>query len=362
MQRARVTPSTAYLFMMAMLLFGLPLLTVYYGVNSTFYFLALIPYFIVAIVVTVVLLLLSRGNYAIPSSVPPHNNRAAAATFIARFNAIPPYAILGLASITVVSFAAMRVLVASAYPYPPPPLAGTIGGIYVALLTITTVIGFSRVVYHFFPALRGILQARKYALMSIILSVTFALVYLLEVNQIVITGYGAADYIPSPSNAYPFAYVFTAGIQQPFINLVYMPYILIQLNSLINLLIVPYEMVFATILSLLVASNVVMAHHLISNSGLKCSTKGATLSTAGSLVGMCATCPTCLVPAFITVLFGGIAAAEAVFSNIYGVVLPPVISVAALLISLVYMSRTIKRRTPILMPGSAIERKSEVLR
>ncbi len=345
MLRAKVTPSTAYLFMMVTLLFGLPLLTVYYGVNSTFYFLAIIPYFIVTAAVTVLLLLLSRGSYTIASSVPPNNNRAAA--FIARFNSIPSYIILGLASITVISFAAMRVLVASAYPYPPPSLAGTIGGTYILLLTITSVIGFSRAIYRFFPVLKRILEARKYALMSIILSASFALVYLLEVNQIVITGYGAADYIPSPGNTYPFAYVFTVGVQQPFINLVYLPYVLIQLNSLINLLVIPYEMVFATVLSLLVASNVVMAHYLISNSGLKCSTKGTTLSTAGSLVGMCATCPTCLVPAFITVLFGGIAAAEAVFSNIYGVVLPPVISLAALLISLVYMSRTVRKRTAI---------------
>ncbi len=347
MQRVRVTPSTAYLFMMVTLLFGLPLLTVYYGVNSAFYFLAIIPYFIVTAAVTVVLLLLSRGNYTVGSSVPPNANRATAAVFIARFNSIPSYFILGLASVTVISFAAERVLIASAYPYPPPSLAGNIGGTYIVLLTITSIIGFSRVVYHFFPVLKRILEARKYALMSIILSVSFALVYLLEVNQIVITGYGASGYIPSPGTTYPFAYVFTVGVQQPFINLVYLPYVLIQLNPLINLLVIPYEMVFATVLSLLVASNVVMAHYLISNSGLKCSTKGTTLSTAGSLVGMCATCPTCLVPAFVTVLFGGIAAAEAVFSNIYGVILPPVISVAALLISLVYMSRTIRRRTAI---------------
>ncbi|MHB8567122.1 MAG: hypothetical protein ACYC7D_11390 [Nitrososphaerales archaeon] len=341
--------STAYLFLMLALLFGFPLLTVYYNVSSTFYFAVIFPYLLTTGIVTLLLLYLS--NKKVSNSLLSLNGKGMApstSTFIAKFNSLPIYAIMVLASLTLVSFLAERILVGQAYPYPPSSNAGAIGAVYIVLLVITSVLGFARVLYLGFPILRGILQDRKYAIMVVILSAAFSIVYLTEVNQIVITGFSSGSYVPTPSNSYPFAYVFTVGVQQPFINLVYLPYVLIQLNPIVNLMIVPYEMVFAVILSLLVVSSIVMTHYLVSkNFGASCSTKGGTMSTVGSLIGMCATCPTCLVPAFITVIFGGIAAAGAAFSNIYGIVIPPIVSVALLLVSMFYISSIIKKRTNV---------------
>lgn len=341
--------STAYLFLMLALLFGFPLLTVYYNVSSTFYFAVIFPYLLLTGIVTLLLLYLSNKKVSNSLlSINGNNVAPSTCTFIAKFNSLPMYAIMALASLTLISFLAERILVGQAYPYPPSSNAGAIGAVYILLLVITSVLGFARVLYRGFPILRRVLQDRKYTFLVVILSGAFSIVYLIEVNQIVLTGFSNPSYIPTPSNSYPFAYVFTVGVQQPFINLVYLPYVLVQLNPIVNLLIIPYEMVFAVILSLLVASSIVMTHYLVSNNfGASCSTKGGTLSTAGSLIGMCATCPTCLVPAFITVVFGGIATAEAAFSNIYGVVIPPIVSVALLLVSLFYISRTIKKRTNI---------------
>jgi hypothetical protein len=80
-------------------------------------------------------------------------------------------------------------------------------------------------------------------------------------------------------------------------------------------------------------------------SGFKCCTRGTAMSTGGSILGLTATCPTCLVPTFVSVIFGGITVGEAAYSNIYGAVLPPILSVATLLASLAYLSKSVKTRT-----------------
>lgn len=263
-------------------------------------------------------------------------------------------------SLAIITFGAFRILVNSYYPFPPPQtgnlLAGgskatdVLGASYILLLIVASVLGVSKMYYASFPVLAKILSERKYALMATIMSISFAAVYLLLVNQILVEGLNTPNGIgevPSPGNVYPFVHVFSVGIQQPFLNIVYIPYIIVQFSQSFNLLIVPFELIFTVVLSLLVASNVVMSHYLISNSGLACSTKGAVLSTGGSILGLTATCPTCLVPTFISVIFGGVVAAEAAYSNIYGVVFPPALSVATLLLSMFYLSRTVRKRTGI---------------
>lgn len=149
--------------------------------------------------------------------------------------------------------------------------------------------------------------------------------------------------------AYPNALAMTpAAVNQPLLDLVYLPTLLVQPSPQINLILIPFEMVFVTLLSLLVASNVTMAYYLISSkSALSCSTKGTVLSTSGSFLGLTATCPTCLAPTIVSVIFGSVSTAATIFSNFNGVVVPPVLSVGILLVSTAYLSRAIKKRAGI---------------
>ena len=352
--------SSAYLFLMVSLLIGLPLLTAHYIVDPGFYTAALIPYLAISAIITVYIIRSSQGTGRKIVPVAYEMNSPPRTTFISKFNSLSTYFEMGVVSLMVAAFGAMRFVINSYYPSPPPQTgnlfaemphaADFLSAAYLLLLLAACILVFSKIVYSSFPVLGKILSGRKYALMAVVMSVSFAFVYLLLVNQILIQGINTTSGIgevPSPGNVYPFAHVFTVGIQQPFLNLVYIPYAIVQLSPQFNLLFVPFEIVFTVILALLVASNVVMAHYLISNSGLACSTKGAVLSTGGSILGLTATCPTCLVPTFVSVIFGGVVAAEAVYSNIYGVVLPPVLSVGTLILSLVYLSRMIKKRTGI---------------
>lgn len=345
---------------MASLLIGLPLLTAHYIVDPGFYTAALIPYLATSAIITMYIIRRSQGidRKIVPQAAHGMTAVHNGSNFILKMNSISGYFALGVVSMMVAMFGAMRFVIDSYYPSPPPQTGNLFAGqpqtadllstAYIVLLIIACILGFSKIVYSSFPVLGKILSERKYALMATVMSVSFAFVYLLLVNQILIQGVNTTSVIgevPSPGNVYPFAHVFPVGIEQPFLNLVYIPYVLVQFSPQLNLLIVPFEIVFTVILSLLVASNVVMAHYLISNSGLACSTKGAILSTGGSILGLTATCPTCLVPTFVSVIFGGVVAAEAIYSNIYGVVLPPALSVATLVVSLVYLSRMIKTRT-----------------
>lgn len=323
---------------MGTLLFGLPLLTAYYNVDSGFYLRVLAPYLVASVVLTFVVLVrpIQRN--------PPTVSEPRPSNMIGRFNSIPATAILVLFSAAVAAFGVMRYEVNEYYPYPAPAFASLFGSVYIIVLIATSILGFSRILYVSFPTLAKVLRHRKYALMAGLVSVSFALVYLLLVNQILVAGFNVLENLPPPSNSYPFAYTFTAGIEQPFLNMVYLPYAIVQLSPEVNLLIIPFEMVFATLLGMLVASNLCMAHYLISRSGLRCSTAGTTMSAFGSILGLTATCPTCLVPTFLSVIFGGVTAAETVYSNVYGAVIPPVLSVATLALSLVYLSRTIRKR------------------
>jgi hypothetical protein len=330
--------SGAYLFLMVALLIGLPLLSGYYAVNPQFYSYALIPYLVISAMITIYIIRRSLGNPF------PNGSSSPKSTFFAKFNSIPYYVLMALFTLLVVLFGAMRYLIFTNYPNPPPSNpTDLIGALYLVYLVAVSVLGFSRLIYSQFPILAKILAERKYALIAVGMFIGFGFVYLLLVNQILIQGLNTVDATVGANSSYPIAQIFTVGIQQPFLNLIYIPYVTSQLYSSVSLLIVPFEMVFTVLLSILVATNVVMAHYLISHSGLACSTKGAVLSTGGSIIGLTATCPTCLAPTLISVIFGGVVAAEAVYSNMYGVILPPVISLITLFVSVIYLSRRIKK-------------------
>jgi len=347
-----ISASSAYLFLMVALLLGLPLLTAYYNISPSFYLSALIPYLVITISIATLLILVSlrksRASFSsgLGQSETSHDTRGEniAAVFITKMNRASIFILASLLVLTVGLFLMTASIVSSAYPEVVPlSILDPLGAAYIVSLIFASVILSSRIIYKAFPVLRDILEEGKYAVLAFAFTISFSIVYLLLVNQIIISGYNVDATAPSFSG-YPSWFAMLPPAHNFFIYLVYLPVILVQISPAINLILVPFDVVFAALLSLLVASNVVMAHYLISNSGLKCSTKGATLSTGGSILGLTATCPTCLVPSFVSVIFGGVTATVVSFSNVYGVVLPPIISVATLCASLLYLSRAIRRR------------------
>jgi|GEM_PF-1030527 hypothetical protein len=358
---SNMSMSTAYLFLMITLLFGLPLLTAYYGVNPSFFFAALIPYLAFSAIGTMFIIRQSRRNNSFPREAEASERALKALyldssrnnskpNFIANLNSkITTFWILALATSTVIVYSLMRLLIWASSPYPAPSEINYLGWFYIVLLAITSVLGFSRLLYTAFPVLRSVLRNRRYAFLAGLFSLSFAIVYSLVVNGILIVGVNTTATAPPPSNSYPYVYPpMTPATPDPIVNLVYLPTIVIQLSYQLNFIMIPFEVVFTALLSLLVGSNIAMAHYLISSNGLKCSTKGAALSTSGSIIGLTATCPTCLVPAFVSALFGavgigGAGAIQNMYSNIYGVALPPLLSVATLFLSLVYLSRAVMK-------------------
>jgi hypothetical protein len=348
MERLAPSNSSTYIFLMVALLFGLPLLTAYYNLDPSLYFEALIPYLVVSISIALVLLIAARNRNTLGGfSTPPSISRPS--NFIAKFNSsLPWYVVLGLVTAAVAMFVSLRFLVLSTYPFPPPQALTLVGEAYIVLLLVTSILVFSRILYRGFPVLRQILRERKYALMSTAFSFCFAIVYFVLVNQILIGGFNAQLSAPGnldPSGGvYPYAFAMSPGVHTPLVDLVYLPVVLVSLSPQFGLILIPFEMVFGVLLSLLVASNIVMAHYLITRSGLRCSTRGTLMSTGGSILGLTATCPTCLASTMVSVLFGGLAATELLYSNFYGIVLPPVISVVTLILSILFLNRTIKRK------------------
>ncbi len=323
---------------MVALLFGLPLLTAYYGANPECFFSAILPYLAVTVSISVYLIARSGFN---PGSL----SLGERSTFIAKFNSFPLFIILIPIIWTMALFIALSYVFFSTFPVPPPSsVMAPLGEAYIVLIIVASVLGFSRIIYRAFSVLHRIFEEKKYVLMVSIFSASFAVVYLLLVNQIIIAGFNVQQTAPAQvfGNGYPSMLAMTPATEQFVLDLVYLPIIIVQLSPQVNLILIPFEMVFVTVLSLLVGSNIAMAHYLITNSGLRCSTKGTALSTSGSILGLTATCPTCLAPTFVSVLFGGITSVTTVYSNYYGVVLPPVLSLGALLLSVVYLSRKIR--------------------
>lgn len=339
----------SYAFFVAALMFGLPLLISYYAVSQggAFAVSATSAYLVVSLGVGLGLLL-KRGRQVDLDSM-----EAGSALQPTRPSpGIWPVLALAFATLAVAAFAAMRFLVAAAYPYPSPQ-ANLAGGVYVLALAVAAVVGIPYAVVWAFPFLREPFSDRKLKLTAYLLGALYFVTYEILVNEIVITGYNTppGNFVTSPTGLFPWAYVFTGGPApwNAVETAVYSPYVLLQLNQLVNFIFQPFELALAVAMSVLVASTVVATYNLVRRNerlGGVCSAS-ATLSGVGAFLGYTATCPSCLAPTLVSVVFGGLATVQAVYSNLWGAVVPPVVSVVALLISLHVVGRGYARSTKV---------------
>ena len=337
----------SYAFFVAALMFGLPLLISYYAVSQggAFAVSATSAYLVASLGVGVVLLL-KRGR-------PVELDSVAGAGGAPRPTPSPtgPVLALALATVAVAAFGAMRLLVAAAYPYPSQS-ADLAGGVYVLALAGAAVVGIPYVVGWAFPFLREPFADRRLKLTAYLVGALYFVTYEILVNEIVVTGYNTppGNFVTSPSGLYPWAYVFTGGPApgNAIETAIYSPYVLVQLNAFVNFIFQPFELALAVVMSVLVASAVVATYNLVRRNeklGGACSTS-ATLSGIGAFLGYTATCPSCLAPTLVSVVFGGLATVQAVYSNLWGAVVPPIVSVIALVISLYVVGRGYGRRLP----------------
>ena len=339
--------SRAYTFWIGSLMFGLPLLSSLYLVEYSTYSLVkyLLPYILVCIIVGFFLLSRSTGkrrtrkkkselDHLEDSKIAGLEGNRKNSYFLA-------YLSLVFASICVASYWVMKYFVAINYPSPNGTYASISAIIYLVALCVAIGSGVPFAIVRIFPMVRSALSfERKYTMIGVIVGVSYFVTYLILVNQIIISGFNTppGNYVPSPSGSYPFWFVFTAGPPPSAIveSAIYVPQILLQLNRYFNLIILPFEIILATVLSSLVAAMVVSTLFMIRRSSLNhsCMT-GATVSGLGGFFGFTATCPTCLVPTLVSVFFGGVSStAPSIYSHLAGVVLPPVLSILALSLGL----------------------------
>ena len=335
----------AYVFWIGSLMFGLPLLSSFYpiafsqGSGAKF----LIPYVLISAIIG--LYILSRPNRS-KDPLPENGSAVSRSQVTYKLG----YASLSFATLAIPSYWLMRYFVVAAYPSPAGEYASIAAVLYLATVSLATLFGVPFLLLLLFPALRDSLSFRPgFTKIAIIIAIAYSLTYLLLVNQIVITGFNAppANYIPSPNGAYPFAFVFTSGpspasaLESAF----YVPQITIQLSPLVNFLIMPFEMILAITLSSLVAASIVITYYLIKNSSKNSCLTGATVSGLGGFFGFTATCPTCLAPTLVSVFVGGFSGLRGVsavvpsfYSQLSGVVIPPLISIGALIAGIAYLN------------------------
>ncbi|MGI0092153.1 MAG: hypothetical protein ACREBS_10625, partial [Nitrososphaerales archaeon] len=254
------------------------------------------------------------------------------------------YAALFFATLAVASYWLLRYFVDSSYPSPSSEYASVAGLFYLVTVSLAALLGVPFLLMRLFPTLRRALASRKsFARIAIIIGAAYFVTYLILVNQIVITGFNTppSNYIPSPTGSYPFAFIFASGpspssaLESAF----YVPQITVQLNPYINLLLMPFEMILAIALSSLLASSVIVTYFLIGSSSKHSCFTGATVSALGGFFGFTATCPMCLVPTLVSVFLGGVSATvPSFYSHIAGVVIPPLVSVSALLAGITYLN------------------------
>ena len=324
----------SYAFFVAALMFGLPLLISYYAVGEDpgFAQRAIATYMAVSVGVGL-LLLLRRGRPRGVSLVPEANTTPSRSAWKT------PILALSFATAAVASFGAMKYYLQASFPSPS-PLANLAGGVYVVSLGVAAALGVPLAAVALFPFLKQPLAKARLRLSAIALGVLYFVTYEVLVNEIVVTGYNTppGNFVQSPSGLFPWAYVFTGGPApgNAIETAIYTPYVLVQLNQYVNFIFQPFELVLAITMSVLVASAVVATYDLVRRSarmGGACSAS-ATLSGVGAFLGYTATCPSCLAPTLVSVVFGGLASVQNVYSNLWGAVVPPLISVGALLFSL----------------------------
>ena len=339
--------SKAYVFWIGSLMFGLPLLSSFYPVAFSPGSGAkiLIPYALISAIIG--LYILSRPNRSKdPLPEEPENRSGIRSPVTYKLG----YASLSFATLAIPSYWLMRYFVDAAYPSPAGEYASIAAVLYLATVSLTALFGVPFLLLLLFPALRESLSFRSgFTKIALIIGIAYFLTYLLLVNQIVITGFNAppANYVPSPNGTYPFAFAFTSGpspgsaLESAF----YVPQITIQLSPFVNLLIMPFEMILAITLSSLVAASIVITYYLIKNSSKNSCLTGATVSGLGGFFGFTATCPMCLAPTLVSIFIGGFSSLRGVsavvpsfYSQLSGVVIPPLISVIALIAGISYLN------------------------
>ncbi len=355
--------SRAYAFWIVTLMFGLPLISSYYQVqmlpNSLF--VLLIPYIALSAIAGLLFLRAATRSKESADTHSDNHLEGDTGSSRARQSDWPAYVALSSGTVGIAAFALMKYYIAASYPAPSVN-ADIAGGIYFIGVSVAALAGFPFLLTKIFPALRNALSLRNsYTKIALAAGIAYFFTYLLLVNQIVITGYNTTpnNFVPSPSGAYPWAYIFTAGPSPnaQVESLLYVPDVLIQLNQYFNLTLQPFEVIFAIVLSDLVAASIVMTRYLIrGNSGHSCFV-GATVSGVGGVLGFTATCPQCLAPTLISVILGGLAsgglastspaasvsvATESFYSTLYGVILPPLVSIVALMIALAWLNQKSK--------------------
>lgn len=342
----------SYSFFVGALMFGLPLLISYYTVAEGLAYARLyVAVYVVVVLALGVALLLKRGK-------PDPGTDAAAVgpePVVRSSWQLGPFLALGLASLAVAAFGVMRYLVATSYPYPSSS-ADLAGGIYVLALGGAAAVGVPYLVTAVFPFVKVALADRRLRLVAYVLGVVYFVTYEVLVNEIVITGYntGPGNFVTSPSGLFPWAYVFTSGPApaNAMETAIYSPYVLVQLNAYVNFIFQPFELFLAVVMSTLVAAAVVATYNLVRRNermGGACSTS-ATLSGVGAFLGYTATCPSCLAPTLVSVVFGGLASVQAAYSNLWGAVVPPIVSVMALAFSLYVVGRGYSQAAKALRP------------
>lgn len=250
------------------------------------------------------------------------------------------------------------------FPNPSSHSSIVAGSFYLVSLSLAVATGLPFMITRVFPSLRVALANRRSLRIAIIVAIAYFFTYLIMVNQIVITAFNTSpgNVIPPPGGVYPFASAITAG-PAPGMQLesaVYVPLFTIQLNPYFNVIIMPFEFAFAIALSILVAASVALALYLISRTaGNSCYT-GATVSGMGSFFGFTATCPTCLAPTLVSVLSGGVSSTvPAFYTHVSGILLPPLVSILALLIGLSVLDYQAGRRiNPLKLLISVVSKNS----
>jgi hypothetical protein len=338
--------SRAYAFWIGSLMFGLPLLTSFYVIQNSSFSLVkyVLPYILLSLIIG--FFLLSRGKSVRPaerSTDFSEPNPSKTGSFLLAYLA------LSSGTVAVISYWLMKYYVASAYPSPISPLANLAAIVYLVSLSLAGASGVPFLLLRIFPVIGNAFSSnRNYYRLAVLIGIGYFITYLILVNQIIVTGYNTppGNFIPPPSGTYPFGFVFAAGpppnsaVESAF----YVPQLVLQINQYFNLLVLPFEVIFATILSSLVAGTVVATLFMIRNFANHSCLTGATVSGLGGFFGFTATCPTCLVPTLVSVFFGGVSATvPSIYSHLSGVILPPLVSVATLLGGLLILNLQSKK-------------------
>jgi hypothetical protein len=339
--------SKAYVFWIASLMFGLPLLSSFYLVSYTpnSGLTILVPYAAISGVVGAFILFRRRNSIgrfkeqeaSISSDAQNHQSNLKNRSYKMG------YVALSLLTLSIVFYWLLRYFVDTSFPTPNSEYAGIAGLLYLVTISMAAAFGVPFAVVQVFPALRSALTSNKImSWVGIVIGASYFVIYLLLVNQVVITGFNTPpfNYVPSPSGSYPFAFIFTSGpspnsaLESAF----YVPQITMQLNPLINILLMPFELVLAITLSTLVAASIIITYTMIKNSSRQACLTGA-ISGLGGFFGFTATCPMCLAPTLVSVFLGGVSATvPSFYSHLAGVVIPPLVSVGALVAAIAFLN------------------------